>query len=97
MSAKGEVYMLRSESEQTNAETDWIRPEPASRVIRDAIDREADIDMADVKPLWEYVDRDELAALFKRPHDEPQELTFSVESYEVTVGTSGEIDVSQQQ
>ena len=93
----GEVYILRTD-EEADADADedeeaWVSPEPASEVILGAVAEAMETDVDDLDDLSEYVDRDELAAVFDGDADE-DELTFEVEDQEVTVHASGDIDVA---
>jgi hypothetical protein len=93
----GEVYILRPDEEAPEDEEEsWVRPQPAGEAIVDAVAEAADADPEDFDDLAEYVDLDDLAALFGQSEDEdgPEDVTFEMEGHEVTVHRSGDIDVT---
>jgi hypothetical protein len=94
---EGEVYILRPDDEAPeDDEESWVSPQPADEAILGAVAEEVDTDVDEFDDLEEYVDLDDLAALFGQADDEsgPEDVTFEVDDHEVTVHRSGEIDVS---
>ncbi|RXK49039.1 HalOD1 output domain-containing protein [Halorientalis pallida] len=88
----GEVYILRSDEEgDTDDEEAWVSPQPASRVVLEAVAEAVDGDADDFDDLDVYVDLDDLAAVFD--DDETDDITFSVEDHEVTVDATGDVTV----
>jgi len=88
----GEVYILRSDEEgATDDEEAWVSPQPASRVVLDAVADAVDGDADDFDDLDAYVDLDALAAVFD--DEDTEEISFSVEDHDVTVDATGEVTV----
>ena len=92
MSAEdGEVYILRpEEGTDADGEEGWMTPQPASEVVIEEISEEVGGDSTDVESLDEYVDLDDLAAVFD---GDEEAITFEVEGHDVTVTEAGEITV----
>ncbi|MFD1588664.1 HalOD1 output domain-containing protein [Halorientalis brevis] len=87
----GEVYILRpDEGIDTDDEEAWMTPQPASDVIIEEIGEEVGGDSSSVESLDEYVDLDDLAAVFD---GDEEAITFEVEGHDVTVTEAGEITV----
>jgi len=89
----GEVYMLRPDEDEGDDDETWVTPQPASEVIIEAVAEATDDDPDEFDDLEEYVDVDELAALFDAEEDSDDSLTFEVEDHEVTVDESGDVTV----
>ncbi|MFB6084163.1 MAG: HalOD1 output domain-containing protein [Halorientalis sp.] len=88
----GEVYILRPDEEgDTDDEETWVSPQPASRVVLEAVADAVDGDADDFDDLDAYVDRDDLAAVFD--DETVDDITFSVEGHDVTVDATGDVDV----
>lgn len=88
----GELYILRPD-EDTDVDDDeeaWVSPQPASEVIIEEVAEVVDADPDDFESLDEYVDLDDLAAVFDGDEDS---ITFEVEEHEVTVTGSGNVEV----
>lgn len=83
----GERYVIPE-----SADEEWVRPQPVDEFVVDALFEETDYDENDLQPLSSYVDLDELVALFESDTD-ASELTFSVETYDVTVYHTGDVDI----
>lgn len=83
----GERYVIPE-----SAGEEWVRPRPVGELVVDAILESTDYDEDDLEPLSSYVDPEELVALFGTETD-ATELSFSVESYDVTVHHTGDVDV----
>ena len=88
----GEVYILRSDEEgDTDDEEAWVSPQPASRIVLEAVAEAVDGDVDDFDDLGSYVDLDDLAAVFD--DDDVEEISFSVEDHDVTVDAAGDVTV----
>jgi len=93
---EGEVYILRPDE---NADVDedqkaWVTPQPASEVILAEVGTEVDEDPEEFSDLEEYVNLDDLAAVFDGDEPDEESITFDVEEHEVTVHKSGDIHVT---
>jgi len=93
---EGEVYILRPDDEAPEDDEEaWVSPQPADEAILGAVAEAVDADVDEFDDLGEYVDLDDLAALFGGDDDEgPEDVTFDIDDHEVTVHRSGEIDVA---
>jgi hypothetical protein len=88
----GEVYILRPDEEgDSDDEEAWVSPQPASRVVLEAVAEAVDGDVDDFDDLDAYVDLDDLAAVFD--DEDVDDITFSVEDHDVTVDATGDVDV----
>ncbi|SDG18511.1 HalOD1 output domain-containing protein [Halorientalis regularis] len=88
----GEVYILRPDEEgDTDDEEAWVSPQPASRVVLEAVADAVDSDVDDFDDLDTYVDLDDLAAVFD--DEDVDDITFSVEDHDVTVDATGDVTV----
>lgn len=91
---EGEVYILRPDEEaDTDNEEAWVSPQPASDVVLAEVAAEVDADSDDFDELAEYVDIEDLAAVFDDDEEDEDAITFDVEDHEVTVHKSGDIHV----
>jgi hypothetical protein len=86
MDSKGSVdtYIIR------DAGDEWVNPIPADEAIVDAVTSATDLTPADVDDIDTYVDPVEFSTLFDGA---TTTLTFTVEGHEVTVDSTGDIDV----
>lgn len=86
MGSKGsaETYIIR------DAGDEWVNPIPADEAIVDAVTSATDLTPADIDDIDTYVDSAEFSTLFDGA---TTTLTFTVEGYEVTVDSTGDIDV----
>ena len=88
----GEVYILRPDEEgDTDDEEAWVSPQPASRVVLEAVANAVDGDVDDFDDLDAYVNLDELAAVFD--DEDAEEISFSIEGHDVTVDAAGDVTV----
>ena len=88
----GEVYILQPDEEgDTDDEEAWVSPQPASRVVLEAVAEAVDADLDDFDDLDAYVDLDDLAAVFD--DEDVDDITFSVEDHDVTVDATGDVTV----
>lgn len=91
----GELYILRPDEEaETDDEEAWVTPQPASDVVLAEVAAEVGADSDDFDELAEYVDLEDLAAVFD-DEDAENAMTFDIEDHEVTVHTSGDIHVQE--
>ncbi|MFC7132855.1 MULTISPECIES: HalOD1 output domain-containing protein [Salinibaculum] len=80
----GAVYIL-----QESEDEEWVRPTPAWTAIVEAVTGATDLDADRLDDAEAYVDLTALAAAL----DAGEQLQFSVEGHDVTVGPDGTIDV----
>lgn len=78
------VYIIR------DAGDEWVNPTPADEAIVDAVTAATDLSPDDVDDVEAYVDPAEFRTLFE---GDSTSLTFTVEGYEITVDSTGDIDV----
>jgi hypothetical protein len=78
-----EVYIMQDTDEE------WVTPTPARAAITDALVAATDLDETDLQDI--DIDRGGLRELLD---GEGGEQTFTVEGYEVTVDSSGDITVT---
>lgn len=74
-------------------EATWIQPRPVKELIFDAVLDVSDSEATDLPPLEESVDHDALRSLFGE--QATNSLTFQLEDCEVTVHSSGTVDVER--
>lgn len=83
--ASREVYIMQ------DTDDEWVQPTPARVAIREAVTSATDLEADDLGDLEEYVDIEELRSVLDA--DDATELSVQIEGYDVTIHTSGEIDV----
>ena len=91
---ENELYVL---SAGTTADDDesWVRPRPIATALTEVIVGETDLEKDDLDDIDEYVDRDDVATLLEEgAADGSDTVTFTVEDHEVTVDSSGHVDVT---
>lgn len=82
------LYIMQDDDEE-----EWVSPTPASVAIREAVTAATDLDESDISELDSYIDRSTLRQLLEGADD--GQRTFTVEGYEVTVDSSGNITVGE--
>lgn len=90
--APQEVYVI-PDTADTADESVWIRPQSIADLVVDAVLEATDYEPEDIEPLETYVDHADLRALLDA--DESAPLSFQLEACEVTVHSSGDVDVAQ--
>ncbi|WP_336326741.1 HalOD1 output domain-containing protein [Halovenus sp. HT40] len=80
----GQIYIMQDTDEE------WVAPTPARAAITDALATATDLDEADIKEI--DIDRNRLRELLD---GEDGEQTFTIEGYDVTIDSSGDITVSE--
>jgi len=80
----GEVYIMQDTDEE------WVSPTPATAAIADALASATDLDEAALQDIGEHIDHGRLEELLA---GEGGERTFTIEGYDVTVDSSGNISV----
>ena len=88
-----EPYIVRDEDGDADDADAWVAPEPASEVITDAIVSGSDLEREDIEPLDDHVDFETLRAVLTG-EQRPPEVTFSIESWTVTVDRDGAVEVA---
>jgi hypothetical protein len=74
-----------------DGDDEWVSPEPADEVIRDAVVSATDLDADDVETVEAYVDGEALAAVVGEGDE--SDLIFDVEGHAVTVTSDGDVSV----
>lgn len=88
----GDLYVIPDSAEEAGDDETWIQPQSIDEVVIDALLDATEYEADDIDSLREYVDYDELAALFEEDASDDT-LSFPVEDHEVTVHQSGEVEV----
>ena len=82
----GEVYIMQDTDEE------WVTPTPASAAITEALVEATDLDSSDLEEIDTDIDHGRLRELLD---GNGNERTFTVEGYDVTISSSGDISVSE--
>ena len=80
----GEVYIMQDTDEE------WVSPTPATAAIVEALVSTTDLEETNLQHIGEELDHGKLEAVLA---GDDGEETFSIEGYEVTVDSSGDISV----
>jgi len=83
--SSADTYIIR------DAGDEWVNPIPADEAIVDAVTSATDLTPTDIDDIDTYVDPAEFSTLFDGATTTT--LTFTVEGHEVTVDSTGVIDV----
>lgn len=82
--SSADTYIIR------DAGDEWVNPIPADEAIVDAVTSATALTPVDIDDIDTYVDPAEFSTLFDGG---TKTLTFTVEGHEVTVDSTGDIDV----
>jgi hypothetical protein len=86
-SEEHEVYIMQDEEEE-----EWVSPTPARAVILEAVTDQTDLDADDLDDLDTYVDCEDIREVLEGKGAE--ELTFTIESHDITVDSDGDVSVA---
>lgn len=82
----GEVYIMQDTDEE------WVAPTPAAAAITEALAAATNLDEGDLQDIDSEIDRARLQELLE---EDGEEQTFTIEGYNVTIDSSGEITVEE--
>lgn len=82
----GEVYIMQDTDEE------WVSPTPVTVAIVEALVSATDLEESNLQHIGEELDHTALEAVLS---GDSNEQTLSIEGYEVTIDSSGDISVGE--